>query len=162
MDRFVTRVPAASCCSAGTQCSHASSSCSSSGVRSYPRSTPPESIPAAVSTVEETPDYMIMDPPAKDTDAEDSDIGEAMGGRLLLKDGRRTISRKDLPPGYKPSFLRRRCARKSYVWAYGYPIKNRNGRDCRACERCKLSSRYRYPNTNNSIARSRPLPKSSP
>ena len=31
---------------------------------------------------------MIMDPPAKDTDAEDSNIGEVMGGRLLLKDGR--------------------------------------------------------------------------
>ena len=81
-----------------------------------------------------------MEPPAKDTDAEDSDIGEAMGGRLLLKDSRRAISWKDLPPGYKPSFLRRRRARKSYIWAYGYPIKNRNGRDCWACERCKLGS----------------------
>ena len=63
-----------------------SSSCSFSGVRSYFYSTPPESISAAVFTVKETADCIIMEPPAKDTDAEDSDIGEAMGGRLLLKD----------------------------------------------------------------------------
>ena len=88
MDRFVTRVLAASYYSAGTQYSHASSSYSSSGVRSYPRSTPPKSIPAAVSTIKETPNYIIMDPPAKDTNAEDFDISEVISRRLLLKDSR--------------------------------------------------------------------------
>ena len=101
-----------------------SSSCSSSGVWSCLRSTPPESIPVAVSTVEETADCIIMEPPAKDTDAEDSDIGEVISRRLLLKDGRRAISWKDFLLDYKPSFLRRRRARKSYIWAYRYPIKN--------------------------------------
>ena len=31
---------------------------------------------------------MIMDPPAKDTNIEDSNIGEVIVGRLFLKDGR--------------------------------------------------------------------------
>ena len=33
-----------------------------------------------------------MDPPAKDTNVEDSDIGEVIGRRLLLRDGYYVIS----------------------------------------------------------------------
>ena len=62
------------------------SSCSSSGVRSYFYSTPPESIFAAVFTVKETADCIIIKPPAKDTNIEDFNIGKVINRRLFLKD----------------------------------------------------------------------------
>lgn len=137
MDRFVTRVPTASRCSTGSSYSHASSSNSSSSSPSCLRSSPPESINSPTgSTVQETADCIIVDSPPNNSEAEDSDICQGSNGKPFTKNGRRAITRKDLPFGYKPSFLRRRRARKSYVWAYGYPVKNRSGRDCWACEQC--------------------------
>ena len=53
------------------------------------RSTPLKSILATpiVSTVE-IDDYIIMDPPTKETDKEDSNSYEATNRQLILKNGR--------------------------------------------------------------------------
>ena len=68
-------------------CSYVSSSCGpSNSMLSSLHSTPPKSIPATatVSTVE-TDNCMIMDPPAKETNKEDSDSYKATNRQLILK-----------------------------------------------------------------------------
>ena len=102
------------------------------------------------SEIDETPDLDVMEldsgtPPAiqvagRKALSKQATINYAIHANSKdTPGGKRAINPKSLPPGYTPSFLRRRRSRRSYVWTFGSPVKNRNGRDCWCCNLCRLS-----------------------